>query len=136
MKKFLAITLLFYAFLAHANNDSPFKCNPERNQAELNQCSLDEYTAADKKLNQTWKKLMIKFKNDKTALTKLKAAQKAWIVFRDAEIEATFACDAGDRTCWGSMEPMLRNGELTALTLARTQRLQKYIDEGLGVPMN
>ena len=136
MNKFLVITLLLYASLAHANNNSPFKCNPEGNQAELNQCSLDEYTAADKKLNQTWKKLTLKFKNDKTAITKLKAAQKAWIVFRDAEIEATFACDAGDQTCWGSMEPMLRNGELTALTLARTQRLQKYIDEGLGVPMN
>lgn len=135
MKKFILTLILCSACSAYAE-DSAFKCNPNGNQAELNQCSLDEYQAADKKLNDTWKKLMAKFKNDNTATAKLKIAQKAWLVFRDAEIEATFACAAGDRSCWGSMEPMLRNGELTALTEARTARLQKYLKNGLGVPMN
>lgn len=136
MKKLIAIILLLCVSTATYADDSAFKCNPAGNQAELNQCALDEYQAADRKLNDTWKKLMAKFKNDKTATAKLKAAQKAWLVFRDAEIEATFACDAGDRSCWGSMEPMLRHGELTALTQARTTRLQKYLKNGLGVSMN
>jgi uncharacterized protein YecT (DUF1311 family) len=111
------------------------KCNPNGNQMEMNQCALDDYQAADKKLNDTWKKLMDKFKSDKTATAKLKAAQKAWIAFRDADVEATFACDAKDAPCWGSIEPMLRSGELQALTEARTERLQKYIDNGLGVSL-
>lgn len=134
MKIGLGIALLLFASISYAE-ETAFKCNPEGNQAELNQCSYDRYQAADKQLNATWKKLMAKFKDDKTATAKLKTAQKAWIVFRDAEIEAMFACEAQDRTCWGSMEPMLRNGELTTLTQARTARLQKYIQEGLGVPM-
>lgn len=136
MKSLFAIALLLGSSAAYAASNSPFKCNPAGNQAELNQCAFDDYQAADKKLNDTWKKLLTKFKSDKTATSKLKAAQKAWIVFRDAEIEAMFACDNQEMNCWGSMEPMLRYGELAALTQTRTQRLQKYITQGLGVPMN
>lgn len=135
MNTLLGIVLVFFLSTAYAE-DSAFKCNPAGNQAELNQCSLDDYTTSDKKLNDTWKKLMLKFKSDKTATAKLKAAQKAWIGFRDAEIEAMFACDAKEQNCWGSMEPLLRYGELTALTKARTARLQKYLTQGLGVPLN
>lgn len=134
MKTLFGIALLLFASISYAEGTA-FKCNPEGNQAELNQCAYDDYQAADKKLNETWKKLMAKFKDDRTATAKLKAAQKAWIAFRDAEIEAMFACDTNDRTCWGSMEPMLRNGELAALTKDRTTRLQKYLKQGLGVPM-
>lgn len=112
------------------------KCNHDGNQMEMNQCAADDYAAADKKLNATWKKLMEKFKNDKTAIAKLKAAQKAWIAFRDAEVDAMFACDEGDvSVCWGSMYPMLFNGELQSMTETRTERLQKYIDQGLGESM-
>ena len=112
------------------------KCNHDGNQMEMNQCAADDYAAADKKLNATWKKLMEKFKNDKTAIAKLKAAQKAWIAFRDAEVDAMFACDEGDvSVCWGSMYPMLFNSELQSMTETRTERLQKYIDQGLGEPM-
>lgn len=136
MKKItsLVLALLLSTSAVYAEG---FKCKPDGNQAEMNQCAADDYAAADKKLNATWKKLMAQFKDDKTATAKLKAAQKAWIVFRDAEIAAQFACDEGDiRVCWGSMYPMLVNGELQAMTETRTERLQKYIDDGLGVPMD
>jgi uncharacterized protein YecT (DUF1311 family) len=129
-----ALVLLLSATTVTAGD---IKCNPDGNQMEMNQCAADDYAAADKKLNATWKNLMAQFKDDKTATAKLKAAQKAWIAFRDAEIAAQFACDEGDiRVCWGSMYPMLVNGELQAMTETRTERLQKYIDDGLGVPMN
>lgn len=130
---FLAITLLLLA--ATALRAEEIKCNPDGNQMELNQCAWDDYQKADKKLNDTWKKLMAKFKTDKTATAKLKAAQKAWIAFRDAEVEAMFACEPNEVPCWGSMEPMLRNGELQSMTEERTKRLQHYIDEGLGVSL-
>ena len=120
------------SFTANAEN---IKCNPNGNQAEMNQCAWQDYQIADQNLNETWKKLMAKFKNDKIATTKLKTAQKAWIVFRDAELEAQFACNPKDEPCWGSIEPLLRNGVLTDMTQQRTERLQKYIDHGLGVSM-
>ncbi len=112
------------------------KCNHDGNQAELNACAYEDYQAADKKLNETWKKLITKFKAEKTATAKLKAAQKAWIAFRDAEMDAMFACEDGNvQVCWGSMYPMLLNGELQTMTEVRTAQLQKYLDQGLGVPM-
>jgi uncharacterized protein YecT (DUF1311 family) len=127
--------LLFSVTAATAKSEPAFKCNPNGNQPEISQCAADDYTASDKKLNDTWKKLMDKFSSDKTATAKLKTAQKAWIVFRDAEVEAQFACGDKSGNCWGSMESMLRSGVLKELTDARTERLQKYIDNGLGVPM-
>ena len=136
MKTVISTALVLLLATTAATAGEEIKCKPDGTQIELNQCSLDDYTAADKKLNDTWKKLMAKFKSDKTATAKLKTAQKAWIAFRDAELEAQFACDAKDAPCWGSMEPMLRNGVMQELTEARTERLQKYIDDGLGVPMN
>ena len=108
MKLLPVIILLLFSAITYAANTSAFTCNPAGNQAELNQCALEDYQAADNQLNKTWKKLMAKFTADKTATSKFKAAQKAWIVFRDAEIEAMFACDNKEMNCWGSMEPLLR----------------------------
>lgn len=128
----IVITLLL---LSNSVIAGDIKCNPNGNQPELSQCAADDYATSDKKLNDLWKKLMDKFKADKTATAKLKTAQKAWTAFRDAEVEAQFACDDKSGNCWGSMEGMLRSGVLKELTDARTTRLQKYIDDGLGVPM-
>ncbi|MDD5394241.1 MAG: lysozyme inhibitor LprI family protein [Thiothrix sp.] len=137
MMKIVISTALVLLLSTTTVTAGEIECNPDGNQMEMNQCAADDYAAADKKLNATWKKLMAQFKSDKTATAKLKAAQKAWIAFRDAEIAAQFACDEGDiRVCWGSMYPMLVNGELQAMTETRTERLQKYLDDGLGVPMN
>lgn len=125
------LVLIVMSSAAFAQDDT-IKCNPEGTQIEMNVCAGEDYQKADKKLNETWKKLMVKFKNDKTATTNLKKAQKAWVAFRDADIEAMFSCASGDGGCWGSMESMLRSGELQAMTEARTKRLQHYIDNGLG----
>jgi uncharacterized protein YecT (DUF1311 family) len=129
----LAVAVLVGIGIDAGAAEPALKCNRNGNQGELNQCALDDYTASGKKLNNTWKSLMAKFKDEKIATAKLKTAQKAWIVFRNAEVEAQFACDGGN--CWGSMEGMLRSEVLKELTDARTARLQKYIDDGLGVPM-
>lgn len=103
-------------------------CKPDGNQHELNQCALDAYTASDKKLNTTWKALLKKYKNADS----LKVSQRAWIVFRDAEVAAMFACEDNDMSlCWGSMYPMLYHYALQDLTDERTKRLQRYLDEGL-----
>ena len=132
MKKVIATALVLLLSYSVAWADEDTKCNRDGNQSELNVCAYEDYQAADKKLNETWKNLMTKFKAEKTATAKLKAAQKAWIAFRDADVDAKFACEEGDASCWGSMESMLRSAELRDMTEARTAQLQKYIDEGLG----
>ena len=136
MKIIINTALVLLLSVTTANAEEQIKCNPNGNQMESTQCAVDEFQASDKKLNDTWKKLMVKFKNDKTATAKLKAAQNAWIVFRDAEVAAIFACDDESGKCWGSIAGQLYNNVLKELTDARTERLQTYIDKGLGVPLN
>jgi uncharacterized protein YecT (DUF1311 family) len=128
--------LLFSVTAATAGAAEPaFKCNPNGNQPELSQCAADDYAASDKKLNDTWQALMSIHKHEDKIPDQLKKAQKAWVAFRDAEVDAQFACDDKSGNCWGSMEGMLRSQVLKELTDARTARLQKYIDDGLGVKM-
>ncbi len=130
--KYVSCMVLALALAGNVAYAGDLKCNPDGNQLELNQCAADKYDAADKQLNDTWKALMKKLKDDKAATAKLRVAQKAWIAFRDAEVEAQFACAEGDiRVCWGSMYPMLYSAALQELTEERTQRLQKYLKEGL-----
>lgn len=107
------------------------KCNPEGNQSEMNQCAADDFAKADQALNETYQAIFKKYKDNKPYLKKLKQAQRAWIKFRDAELEAMFACDSDDmRVCWGSMYPLLMLGAKQALTENRTKHLNIYLEKG------
>ena len=53
----------------------------------------------------------------------LRVAQRAWVACRDAACEAQAAVRDG-----GSMEPMIRNGCLEALTLRRTEDLSTDLE--------
>jgi uncharacterized protein YecT (DUF1311 family) len=107
------------------------KCNDAGTQMELNACALDEFKRADQELNATYAALMKKENQDPTFIRKLRAAQRAWIAFRDAEIESTYACNEKDaRVCWGSMLPLSVSAYKTKLTRERTARLRRSLDEG------
>lgn len=130
MKKVIALAVL--ALLSTlSTNLSAEGCNPEGTQMEMNQCAADDYAKADKELNQVWKALMTKEKDNKVYTDKLRAAQRAWIAFRDAEVAAMYACaEDNPRFCWGSMYPLLYNTELATLTEARTATLKRYLENG------
>jgi len=130
MKKIIYTALFAILFTTNAFADGP-KCNPDGTQSEMNVCAGDDYAVADKKLNKTWKALMTKEKANKAYVKSLRKAQKAWIIFRDLEVAAMFACDGEDiRVCWGSMYPLLQQTAMTEITVARTKRLQQFIDKG------
>jgi uncharacterized protein YecT (DUF1311 family) len=127
MKKWFLLGVLFLSTSAFA-----FECNYDGNQAELNQCARDDFDKADKALNDTYRSLVGKLEKQDGDVKPLRKAQRAWIAFRDAELDMMFACDDEDmRVCWGSMYPLLYFGAKSDLTEERTRELQKYIDEGL-----
>ncbi len=116
-------------------DDNQPKCNPSGTQLEMKFCARDDYKKADKKLNDVWQQLMKKGKGNKSYIKKIRNAQRQWLKFRDAEVDAMFACDEGDnmRVCWGSIYPMLYHGALTHLTELRIKQLQDYLDHGRNV---
>jgi len=92
-----------------------------QSQGEMNQEAAQNFSEADAELNKTYQKLVSKI--DKKSQIKLKAAQKAWVVFRDAEAELYADFDARG----GSMAAMIYNGRRAGLTKERTKQLQKIL---------
>lgn len=91
-------------------------------QAQMNQEAYAEFKAADQKLNKLYPKVLSKL--DEEGQEKLKAAQRAWVAFRDAQAELE-----ADSARGGTMAPLLRANSLTATTEARIEQLQEFLKE-------
>ena len=70
---------------------------------------------------------MQKFKNDKRTKSKIKAAEIAWLKYRDAEMEAIYP-GTDKQYDYGSVYPMCHSMELTAITEHRTQELKLWLE--------
>lgn len=90
-------------------------------QQEMNEKAGEEAEAADRKLNAVYKKLMAALDDEGKAL--LKAAQRAWLNYRDAETKF-----AEDEMRGGSAAPLLHFGTMARLTESRTRDLQESLE--------
>ncbi len=121
MKPILSIlTLLLLSLLpSHAQN-----------QHEMNQQAAADSEKADVELNKVYKQVLAA-EMDEEAVKLLKAAQKAWIAFRDAE-----AKHAEDEARGGSMAPLLYYSALARVTRDRTKQLAAQMtDEEVEIPI-
>jgi uncharacterized protein YecT (DUF1311 family) len=101
-------------------------------QLEMNEEADENYKKTDKELNVVYNKILAENKSDTKFISKLKAAQKAWILFRDAEMEAMFP-EEDKRLHYGSVFPMCWSMRLTELTKERIKKLKIWangIEEG------
>ena len=102
-------------------------CNDQSTQSDLNVCADQDFKTADKALNEVYRAIVQRLSQDPEGKTRLTAAQKAWIGFRDAE------CDfQSGNSIEGSIYPMLVLICRTGLTQKRTDELKVYLkcDEG------
>ncbi len=128
----LTLTLLLYSSL-FAND---IQCKEDGNQLEMNKCAYESFQKADKELNKVYNELRAKNKKDKLYLNHLKASQKLWLKFLDAELNAVYTCeDENKQMCFGSMYPLMFNSTKTELTQDRTKQLKRYLKNSpTGVP--
>jgi uncharacterized protein YecT (DUF1311 family) len=96
-------------------------------QSELNRCADLDARQAEADLNRVYRQLLAKLKNDDEARQKLRAAQRAWLVFRDAHLRELYP--AKDKQAYGSMFPMCYAGVATAMTKERTAQLRKMLKD-------
>jgi uncharacterized protein YecT (DUF1311 family) len=110
------------------------KCNDGGTQQELEACARDDFNKADKELNETYQALLEKEAADPLFISRLRIAQRAWLAFLEADLEAQFACpeDEGKLHCWGSMYPMSYLFRKADLTRERTRHLERFLKEGHG----
>ncbi|MDT9598210.1 lysozyme inhibitor LprI family protein [Sphingosinicella rhizophila] len=125
------ISILILAAVATAQ--TPYEehhCDEPMAQQDMNACAQLDFEAADKELNLLWRDVIGAARqadkgldrNDDTRPTHeaaLRAAQRAWIQFRDAH--CTYE---GYEMRGGSMEPMLYSGCRARLTRARIAELK------------
>jgi len=106
------------------------ECKEDGTQSEMNQCSYEMYQEAREKLNIIYKKLQLAHKGDKKFLKNLRMSQKAWIKYRDTQINAEFTCNEKDLSfCFGTMYPMRLNGSKTLLTEQRIEVLKNILED-------
>jgi uncharacterized protein YecT (DUF1311 family) len=114
MKSWAIIAAVVLTAPALAQNTD---CRSAMTQMDLNMCAGREYQAADDAMNQVYRGLLAAQQGD---TARLRAAQRAWIDFRDSECRYQTASSEG-----GSIHPMEYTGCLTTLTKARTKELRK-----------
>ncbi len=128
--KSLVVALLMTAIsvACFAQDSAEYRaCSEKANtQSEMTACASDEAARVDANLNATYRALLARVASQPEALAKIKAAQKAWIAYRDAYIEATYP--ARDKaTEYGSIYPL----EVTLLRAKVTQRQLAALEDML-----
>jgi len=148
MKRTITLASIFLmavsALPAHQNqkdNDLQQACNAARSQSQMNQCAGEQYHKADARLNAVYQKALeimqrnladakakkdaqlIKY--DQDGIEKLKAAERAWIQYRNLHCDA-----AGQRYEGGSMRPMIWGQCMAETTLDRIKELRSAFEDG------
>lgn len=103
-------------------------CNsPAQTQAETNETACAKYKNADAEMNAVYRQVLNKYKSETLFVAKLKAAQRAWIAFRDAHLESLYP-EPNKLQAYGSVNPVCRCGVLTELTAERTKQLKQWLN--------
>jgi len=97
-------------------------CNNAETTYDMKDCALQDFQAIDKELNSVYKKLMNLL--DSGGKQKLKTAQKAWIVFRDAQ--AKFSADYARG---GTLERLLFQRSQVDTTQKRVVELKSILED-------
>jgi len=119
---FLLLVFLLAAGSAFGQGTKTPPCSDADTQTEMNICAGKEYRTADATLNRVYQQLVAML--DAAEKAQLKAAQTAWIKYRDAN------CDfVGDQYKGGSIRPMIYGLCLADVTQNRTIELRAQIKD-------
>jgi len=115
--------LLMIAFIVLAGTSISLT----QTESRLSQQSCDQLDKADAKMNEAYARILREYANDQEFIAKIKAAQQAWLAFRDAEMEALYP-KADKLAAYGTVYPMCHCLELQSLTEDRTKQLRRWLD--------
>ena len=102
-------------------------CDAAMTQLDLNQCYGEQFRKADRRLNNVYASLLKQMQSEKneTAIQKLKAAEKAWLQYRDLHCDAARYEYEG-----GSMSPMVWAQCMAMTTEHRIEELKAAYETG------
>jgi uncharacterized protein YecT (DUF1311 family) len=100
-----------------------------QSQNEMNADACANAKKTNEKLNKIYNQILREYKNDKVFIEKIRKSQRAWLVFRNAEMEAMFPppiVDGGTYK-YGSVYPMCACVWEQNYTNDRIKQLEKWI---------
>ena len=118
--KYLSAVFLLAAFPAFAQDSAQYRaCNEKaKTQMEMNTCASEEAARAYAELNEVYRKVLARAGKQEEAVAKIKAAERAWLAYRDAYIDAMYP--AKDKKAeYGSIYPT--EADLLRAKLTRRQ---------------
>ncbi len=128
----IAIVLLFAAvcclesFAQSKRKPGAQNCGSAKTQLELNECANAEEQKAEEEMNQLYRQLLALASKNPGYREKLEAAQKAWLAYRDAELEAKYPAQ-DKRAEYGSVYPMCFADHRTELTRQRSEEIKALL---------
>ena len=96
-------------------------------QADLTACAANDLKRAEDELNAIYQQLIKKAAGHAVTLNKIKAAQRAWLVFRDAQMASFYSAEDKQKE-YGSVFPMCADLLLADLTRERTKMLKEMLN--------
>jgi uncharacterized protein YecT (DUF1311 family) len=100
-------------------------------QYELNVCAAEEFNHVDAELNHVYQQLLRATEGNQLATTKIKLTEQAWIVYRDAYLQAMYP-EEDKQAHYGSiypMEAMMFKTKLTRKQIAALSDLLRQYSE-------
>jgi uncharacterized protein YecT (DUF1311 family) len=132
--KALVITFLMGGVLAVAQTSELDRCmKAATSQAAMNRCAGEEANRVDAQFNLTYRQVLEAAKENVLALAKIRKAERAWITYRNAYMEAMYPAKEKQAN-YGSMYPMNADLVLADLTRAHVQALQTLLRQYSGQP--
>lgn len=96
-------------------------------QMEINEKACAANRKADAEMNKVYQRILSENRSDKLFVQKMRTAQRVWLAFRDAHLEALYPA-MDKRAAYGTVNPMCQCMELEKLTNERTLVLRQWID--------
>jgi len=101
-------------------------CSKALTQASLQSCFCDRAQKADAQLNDVYQQLLKKNASDANFIDKLKISERAWVAFRDAQLEAIYS-DPDPKAAYGSVFTMCECMAREELTMDRIKQLRRML---------
>lgn len=133
MKSKSTVLLVMFLFLllmvpdasAQKQGKKAPKClDTAQTQQDLNKSAGNDSAKAERELNATYQGILKKYADDPAFIGRLRTAQRAWLKFRDAQLEMRFP----PSDLAGSAQPMCYALYEAELTQARTKELKVWLD--------
>ena len=137
--RILLLVLAVFFFIGigsgFAQNSAAYRACSQKaqSQAEMNRCANEEATRADAELNRVYNKVLAKAAADPEAVAKIKAAEKAWIAYRDGYMDAMYPV-ANKQSEYGSIYPMEADLLRARLSRQHIVELKELLQQYSGGP--